>query len=642
MNSSSARWLRIGFAAGTLVVLAFAVTLVRRVGHVLGTAREEVQALHSLRFTVRPWSGFANTDFESISSPAVFTQAATFQGNLYVAGPAGLVEFDARGNPLHQYAVGRDLPPSPLVAMVTATLADSRVPELIVGTARSGLLAFNGQSFRQIMPDDAQARTITALASASSGHLLIGTEKLGVLVYDGRRLSLLHPTLQGLHVTALSGDDTDLWVGTLNQGILHYHAGLSDRFSEAEGLPDPQVLAIAVAGDSTYVGTPLGVALFQSGRFSHVLAQGAFATALFAKDSNLYIGTEDQGILTVSLAGSRGSSGQRLQNDTKEVRQILEAGDDVLAVARDGVYRKAAAGLDWRRVLQPGAAALTDRNISALATDQQGRVWIGYFDHGVDVLSSDHGRSTHIEDEHVFCVNRILMDAKADVVDVATANGLVRLNQAGTVQQILTRADGLIADHVTDVAAYRDGLAVATPAGLTFLDTSGARSLYAFHGLVNNHVYALGVDGDDLMAGTLGGLSELDKANVTANYTIATSTSPHNWITAVVPVGSSWMVGTYGAGVVGLDRSGRFYPFEKASGHFEVNPNAMLVTPNHVLVGSMGEGLYVYDRESRRWWVIDQGLPSLNVTAISAARDGYLYIGTDNGLVRVSEQKLHI
>ncbi len=184
------------------------------------------------------------------------------------------------------------------------------------------------------------------------------------------------------------------------------------------------------------------------------------------------------------------------------------------------------------------------------------------------------------------------------------------------------------------------GLAMATPAGLTFLDASGARSMYAFHGLVNNHVYALGVAGDELLAGTLGGLSVLENGDVAANYTTATSNLNHNWITAVVPVGAEWMVGTYGAGILGLDRSGSFHTFENASGALEVNPNAMLVTPAFVLAGTLGKGLYLYDRQSARWSVIDQGLPSLNVTAL-AAGGGYIYIGTDNGLVRIPEQKLH-
>jgi len=114
----------------------------------------------------------------------------------------------------------------------------------------------------------------------------------------------------------------------------------------------------------------------------------------------------------------------------------------------------------------------------------------------------------------------------------------------------------------------------------------------------------------------------------------------HNWITAIVSVDGAWMIGTYGAGILGLDRDGAFQKFEVASERFEVNPNAMLVTPQYVFAGSLGRGLYVFNRATSRWRVLDQGLPSLNVTAI-AAGGGYVYIGTDNGLIRIAEQNLH-
>ncbi len=283
---------------------------------------------------------------------------------------------------------------------------------------------------------------------------------------------------------------------------------------------------------------------------------------------------------------------------------------------------------------------LSDRNISALASDKNGHLWVGYFDRGIDLLSGENRPVRHVEDEHIFCVNRIFPESKSPIVDVATANGLVRFDEAGNEQQVLTRNDGLIADHVTDIASYGDGLALATPAGLTFLDASGARSMYAFHGLVNNHVYTLGVSGDELMAVTLGGLSQLTRGDVRVNYTTTSSNLKHNWITAVVPVGSEWMVGTYGAGVLSLDPSGRFHSFDSASGSIVINPNAMLVTADYVLAGTLGEGLYVFDRHSDRWTVIREGLPSLNVTAFTE-RDGFVYVGTDNGLVRIPEQKLH-
>jgi outer membrane protein assembly factor BamB len=65
----------------------------------------------------------------------------------------------------------------------------------------------------------------------------------------------------------------------------------------------------------------------------------------------------------------------------------------------------------------------------------------------------------------------------------------------------------------------------------------------------------------------------------------------------------------------------------------------MLVTSHYVYAGSLGNGLYAYDRDAGRWTVITGGLPSLNVTAL-AESNGTIYAGTDNGLVKILEQKL--
>ena len=640
MKRPSLVFVRAAVVMGVTIGVALGALVIWRSSRALRSAAEDVRAEHEFRFSVGPLASTLNTGFEAVSSPAVFLQAATFQDHLYIAGPAGLQEYTPDGSLLHQYAVGAELPGSPLVALAPAVLADSREPELIIATANDGLLAFNGRAFRQILPASADARAITAILPVPSGHLLIGTKKRGVLVYDGKQITVLHPTLDTFYVTALAGNESNLWVATLNRGVLHFHAGETDNFGEAQGLPDPQVLSLAMSGDTTYAGTATGVAVFAGGRFSRVLAPGVLATALLSTPTQLYVGSEDQGVIVIPLEGRRPNPNLGPGAELAEVRQLLPSGDAVFAVARNGLYRMAPHAFGWQRVLEAGGAVLSDRNISALAADSSGRLWVGYFDRGLDLLAADNSRARHVEDEHVFCVNRIFPDSKTGVIDVATANGLVRFDDSGSEQQVLTRADGLIADHVTDVVSYRDGLALATPAGLTFLDASGARSMYAFHGLVNNHVYALGVSGDELMAGTLGGISLLNKGDITVNYTTATPGLKHNWITAVVPVGSEWMVGTYGAGILGLDRSGHFHSYEIGSGAFEVNPNAMLVMPSYVLAGTLGEGLYLYDRQSGRWSVIHDGLPSLNVTALAAA-NGYIYVATDNGLVRIPEQKLH-
>jgi ligand-binding sensor domain-containing protein len=53
----------------------------------------------------------------------------------------------------------------------------------------------------------------------------------------------------------------------------------------------------------------------------------------------------------------------------------------------------------------------------------------------------------------------------------------------------------------------------------------------------------------------------------------------------------------------------------------------------------LGQGLYIYDRLQRRWTIARDGLPSTNVTAL-ARSDGYIYVGTDNGLARIEENKI--
>jgi ligand-binding sensor domain-containing protein len=624
--------------AGLLIGLGTGALAIWKARHVLRSSVAEVKAENEIAFTTHVLATI-NTDFEVISSPAVFFQAARFQDHLYMAGPAGLLEFDPSGAFLHQYAVGRELPGSPLIALAPAVLSDSHKPELVIATTE-GILAFDGRTFRQILLSDVDFRTITAILPSASGHLLIGTKKHGVLVYDGKQIAPLHSTLESQYITALAGDESDLWIGTLSRGVLHFHAGETDSFAETEGLPDSQVQSLALSGDQAYVGTPLGVAVFNAGRFSRVLAPGIFTTALLVKRNELYVGSEEQGVISIPLEGRHPNPNLPLNSKLSEVRQLFASGDEVYAVARNGLYSQGPHEFGWQRVLQPDAAVLSDRNVSALAADDAGRLWVGYFDRGLDLLEANVSHSRHVEDQHVFCVNRIFPDPKTRTVAVATANGLVRFGTNGNEEQILTRKDGLISDHVTDVAAYGGGLALATAAGLTFLDDAGARSMYAFHGLVNNHVYALGVSGDELIAGTLGGISVLNKGYVAVNYTTATSNLKHNWITAVVPLGDEWMIGTYGTGILGLDRSGHFRTYETGTGQFEVNPNAMLVTPGYVLAGSLGKGLYVYDRHSQRWTIITEGLPSANVTALSSA-NGYIYIGTDNGLVRILEQKLH-
>ncbi|MBV9072549.1 MAG: hypothetical protein JOZ10_02860 [Acidobacteria bacterium] len=616
-----------------------------RAARALRSAQVAVAEESELKFVARPYSPIADTGFDPIPGAAQFAHAAEFQGKIYIAGQTGLYEYDARGQKLRDFHVGRELPASPLLKLARATLANSQQTELVIATAGAGVLAFDGTHFRQILPEQRDARTITSILPLVSGRLLIGTSKRGVLVYDGHRLTWLHPSLAQLQVTELSGTESNLWIGTQERGVVHWHGGAADFFGETDGLPDLHVYAIAQEGDRTFVGTPNGIGEFRDGHFLRVLAAGAFVRSLLPQGKTLLAGTMNDGVLEIALArDSRRRQGLPSIGALMEVEQLFSSGGHVYGLTEAGIFTREGAA-NWKQVLEPDSGLLTNNDISSLASDENGRLWVGYFDRGLDIVDSveqaESRRTRHLENDHLFCINRILPNVTSGATAVATANGLVLFDTQAHPRQVLTRTEGLIADHVTDVAAYGTGLVAATPAGLTFIDADGLRSIYAFHGLVNNHVYTLASDGSQLLAGTLGGLSFLNGDEVRASYTTASSNLKHNWITAAVHSGDEWWIGTYGAGVLRMKDAepGHFESPGEARSQAVINPGAILATDRFVLAGTLGEGIFVLDRRSERSQLITEGLPSRNVTAL-ARQDGYVYVGTDNGLVRIAEQRL--
>ena len=612
-----------------LLLIAIAATITfmvvrKRAETTLKQSRDEVADARSVRFVETAARPAVMPGAELLPGPGGYKDASEFGGKVYVGGASGLTALTPDGARVAAYRPGFELPPAGVVALRT------RGDELLIATDGEGLLSFDGRQFLSIRPRDPDSRHLTALLPLASGRVLLGTAKAGVLIYDGKHLTHFNATLNQEHITALAGQEADVWIGTLQHGAYRWHAGQMDHFEAGTGLPDSQVLSLEAAGDLAFVGTPVGVAEFHGGRFERVVAAGYLAKALEWSGDRLLVGTEDEGVIEVPLDARghvvRSSSLRNPGFDGGAVERLF--GD--LVLTSDAVYERSG-----RRVLGADEGALTDRDISALAVEPGGRTWVGYFDRGLDLVEPGHvhlEHTRHLEDEHLFCVNRIAIQPGVRTA-VATANGLVLFDPSGRQRQVLSRADGLIADHVSDVMLHGDEMVVATPAGLTFVDRTGMRSLYAFQGLVNNHAYSLGGNPAELLVGTLGGLSVLQGGIVRASYTTANSRLKHNWITAVAQAGDEWFAGTYGAGVLSF-KAGQWSSFPDLPGGVIVNPNAILVTPSRVLAGSLGQGLLSFERGSRRWNVMTTSLPSLNVTALAEA-GGVLLIGTDNGLVRM-------
>ena len=656
----------LAFVGGLMAVTVYTVVAGHRALH--RAAREAAQA-GQLGFAIRTLDPAASrrslANVNAVAPRMEYTSGAFAGRELFLAGPYGLTRVGAGGAVSLHWRAGVELPAAEITSLATGRLRGGTERLIFAGTAGAGLLMVGdadgvAPTLRQVLPAAEASRDMTALLSLPTGELLLGMRHGGLLQYDGARLRQVSLPLEGvdstrLDVTALAPVDAAAFLlGTRNAGAYLVSGGTVRHVGTAEGLPDNDVESIAVADGHAFVGTPLGTAEIELAAeplaAQRTLAPGVFGHRLLVEGNSLLIGTLEGGVVQVPLsqrpALRRASIAAALPAaSTGRVDALLPDGARVYAL-RDGEVVRHDNGA-WPAVLPDGPAALTSRNISALAFAPDGTLYVGFFDRGVDLLSPE-GRLRHMEDDHLFCINRLRLDPLRRTMAAATADGLVLFDATGLPRQTLARRDGLISDHVTDVAfTSGGGMALATSAGVTFLGTGGAESLYAFQGLVNNHVYALATEGtggtERVIAGTLGGISVLRSRSVERSFTVNNSSLGHNWITALLPLpDGGTLVGTYGAGLQTLDAEGRFMAAPMPAGvpgDLVVNPNALLASPTHLYAGTLGHGMLVYSLARRRWVMWTAGLPSLNVTSF-AAREGELYIGTDNGLVRLPEATL--
>lgn len=562
-----------------------------------------------------------------------FLDAAVWEGGVWAISSAAVIGFDGEGRETKRLRVGLELPAAPITSMAVASLGASDRPSLWIGTRGAGLLKYDGRVLEQIEPEEPKRAKVRALLALPAGRLAIGTER-GLLVYDGSVLTTLHDAVGKVAVSALAGRDR-VWVGTSDAGLYAVSGGTAQRVT---GLPDEQVLSVAGNDSQAWVGLAAGVAQVSGSAMERMILPGSTALAIDQREGSLEIGGVEGGLSRVTLSGERRRVVSEEGLGLAVVHAVHTLGTSAtaqtLVAAKGGVWLRAAG--TWSRFGSAKDGTLGNGNVSAVMRDRSGRLWVGYFDEGLQVFSSTGQPLLRVNDERVFCVNAVWQAAEDSRVWVATANGLAEFDGQVQLRRWMTKKEGLLASHVTSMAGDRERWVAGTPAGLNMQSREGLTGLYVLHGLPNNHVYAVAARGSQVLVGTLGGLALLDGGRVMGTWTTANSGLRANWITAVVAWGDGWMVGTYGGGVYRLTRDGQLIREEGVPGDLIVNPLAMAASQRLVWVGSMGRGLFRYDGKEERWTRVTRGLGSLTVTAVYD--DGRtLYAGTDNGLSLLRE-----
>lgn len=368
--------------------------------------------------------------------------------------------------------------------------------------------------------------------------------------------------------------------------------------------PSPRVTPTWLAQPSTNAETEIEL---EPGTPTQIAGFEVTAVARFAGE--VVLGTFGGGL--------RRSSGEAVEGSPKEVSGLAEVDPYLWIAHRDGL-----AAFDGRTVTQVDVGGIPVSDVTAieLVGDE---VWVGSFDQGLVRWSAGRWRQVSTATGHGGgWINSLCWDGSDLWVGSAAGLGawdkesgrvvpVDRLDQG--VQSIRCEGGGLVVATASSVWSRNGGDWVE-------MDFTGDALHTALK--LGNEYWVAGLRG--LIRGRG---SSWDRA------TEINGRLPDSWVTALLSVGGSVWVGTYDAGLLEINDR---WQWRTLVSDAWVNPNALTAIDSGVAVGTMGDGLLLFESATGRWrrMTTADGLPSDDVTALRAdGRD--LWVGTRAGLARV-------
>lgn len=398
--------------------------------------------------------------------------------DLWVGTMNGLALFD-RGNDAFIYFTNNPRQADSLTDDHVSAIFEDRFRMLWVATFGGGTSRFNldRQWFSHLRynpekPDGLPNSSIRALSYSKGDGVLIGTEK-GLARWDTGTAQFDNPTMEGggaaLNINAVIHDkEGQLWLGTRGKGLLRRHPdGKIDKFINDPKKPDS-------------LGHDNVSALYQDSR------------------DRLFAGTNGAGLWRVDPATS---------TFTRVIAADGEPVDFINAITEDTsgnlwiptpseiyLLSKDAATLVTMASAFPNASRTTSRRFTTVLPDNNGIIWIGTLDAGLDRFNTRTGEITNFNNSiNGLPDDRIvsLIKDETNFLWVATSSGIARLNSMQSEFRIFSAEDGLQKDGFNTGAVARDmagklyfggldGLNVIDPANLPALPRTPKPILTSF------------------------------------------------------------------------------------------------------------------------------------------------------------------
>lgn len=613
----------LGVAAAVVVTGIVVFSLNRRVERALEAPAASEQPVEFVKVAERsPLPFWGSEDVESV---------VVLPGGLYAAGAFGVARLEAPTDRA-EAGLGRvDI--SLALPTRRASVLSSWRTELVAGLDLEGLFVYRDGDWSEVRSGFGTLH-VRALAETSSGELWIGArEGLFRMAFAERTMTRLHTSpvrsvAVGMGGRVASGGE---------QGLFVTQGGVTTPV-RMEGTESGWIEEIAVLDQRIHAATPTGLFVEGADGVLRSLPNGENVGSIAVLGDRLFAVADPP---DVSLRHFDGAGRLKVEQLASPVRRVFAVGDRLMADTANGLVERVNGS--WRMMSKRRQQeSFGNAHVGALAA-YRGRIIVGFFDGGLAELKAASPSAPVLSAGPSVAPPPMILAAfdQPGTSAVWAVNGLL---DAGGVLHIASlrgafRFDGSIVAPIEgsgaafSLASTRGGVAIGYGEGVLLPER---RLLSAFHGLPGNQATALAAAGEGLLVGTPSGLGYIEGLKVRWRVASGEGLLPHPWVTAILPMQNSVLIGTYGGGVVrrtgGLLDKGEWRSFVETAG-LKINTGCLVTAGGRVYAGTDGTGLFRLTMDGSRFERLKLSLPSPRVTALFE-RDGFLYIGTDEGLTR--------
>jgi signal transduction histidine kinase/ligand-binding sensor domain-containing protein len=462
---------------------------------------------------------------KGLSSNFVIDMTFDKYGYLWVATDDGLNRFD--GSKFHSYyknSNGRGLSGNELSVIAD----DPKLPILWVGTMREGLNAYDYKSNRFYSykherghKNSICANEITSMQFSKTGKLWLSTSVNGIDCFDRKSKTFTHYNKSNVkHLVSnnvwaiLDNGKGLLYVGHINDGfsVIDVKHRTAKNYSHISVVPNSLCsnTVLALCKDRRgriWLGTNNGVDMFdpQTKSFTHIGRQFLDGKRVFVirelSNGSIYAGIEQGGMAIINPNGITSTGDCHMSFISDGIFNMNLSGNSVKCIVEDG-YKNIWAGIygggvnfitktlpTFRRLNYSALKSeysLSDKTITALASDSEGNLWIGTDEHGIDVFSRQMKRTSIFPTQAGKSIQTLVLAHNKDMIIGSFYDGLFIYDH--NTHQIRRCRAFPIGSAVWTIHEYKNGyFMIGTTNGIYIIEIKTGKCL-KYINLDNNFV----------------------------------------------------------------------------------------------------------------------------------------------------------